>query len=489
MSNNKHIDESLMLKTGSILHGTYRIDGYLSSGGFGNTYVVTHLNLNRKRALKEFFMKDVSERENDQSSVRVSNTGKLQEFNEQRDKFKKEAQRLCDLNNPHIVRVYDLFDENNTSYYVMDYIDGENLKDRLKREGKPMDEATVINILRQLLDALQEVHRQGLWHMDLKPANIMMDKKGVVKLIDFGASKQIDPSKGGAISTSAVSYTKGYAPVEQMDMNYDKFGPWTDFYALGATLFNLLSNRKPPMPSDINEDTTPDKHIALPYPDSVSKPMRGLVQWMMRTNRNERPQSVNDILNYLNNQMTAKPRPTPQPRQQVYQRGPVQSPMAAAGPYVPQHGQPAMAYGAMSQQGQSGKPPKPDSNMIWAILSTLFCCLPLGILALINTNRVDERYSRGDYEGAEEAAKKSKNFVKWSIISAAIAWIVAIIIMVVAGLNKPSYDGYDSGYYDYDTTEAVEPASSDYYDSDEVYDSAAVEVAPADYYPEDTTAW
>ena len=81
------------------------------------------------------------------------------------------------------------------------------------------------------------------------------------------------------------------------------------------------------------------------------------------------------------------------------------------------------------------------------------------------------------------------DFVKWSIISAAIAWIVAIIIMVVAGLNKPSYDGYDSGYYDYDTTEAVEPASSDYYDSDEVYDSAAVEVAPADYYPEDTTAW
>lgn len=487
MSSNKNIDASLMLMTGSILHGTYRIDGYLSSGGFGNTYVVTHLHLNRKRALKEFFMQDVSEREPDQSSVRVSNTGKLQEFNEQREKFKKEAQRLCDLNNPHIVKVYDLFDENNTSYYVMDFIDGENLKDRLKREGKPMDEATVTNILRQLLDALQEVHRQGLWHMDLKPANIMMDKKGVVKLIDFGASKQIDPSKGGAISTSAVSYTKGYAPVEQMDMNYDKFGPWTDFYALGATIYNLLTGKKPPLPSDINEDTTPDKRVALPYPDSVGKPMRGLVQWMMRTNRNERPQSVNEILNYLNNHLTPKPRPHQPPRLQGYQQQ--QQPAPPAGHYGPQHGQPAMTHGAMSQQqGQPAKPPKPDSNMVWAILSTLFCCLPLGIVALVNSNRVDELYARGDYQGAEEAARKSKNFVKWSVIAAAIAWIVTIIIMIIAGMSNSGYDG-DYGYYDYDTSEVFMDSSDDYYDPDAVADTVAVEAAPADYYPGDTAAW
>ena len=474
MANNNHIDESLMLKTGSILHGTYRIEGYLSSGGFGNTYVVTHINLNRKRALKEFFMKDVSERENNQSSVRVSNAGKLQEFNEQREKFKKEAQRLCDLNNKHIVRVYDLFDENETSYYVMDYIDGENLKDKLKREGKPMTEAAVLNVLRQLLEALQEVHNQGLWHMDLKPANIMMDKNGVVKLIDFGASKQLDSTKGGAISTSAVSYTKGYAPVEQMDMNYDKFGPWTDFYALGATLYNLLSDNKPPMPSDINEDTTPDKSVALPSPDGVSKKMRGLILWMMRTNRKERPQSVNDIINYLNHHTAPS-----QGQRTITPPKPKITPSGPSAPYQqsrPAPTRPAMAHGMVSSMPSSaGKPPKPDSNMLWAILSTVLCCLPFGIFAIINSNRVDELYARGDYQGAEEAAKTSKNYVKWSVISAAIAWFIAIILMIIGALSQPSYDDYSYNDYDYlDTLTVDEAVSPDqYYDQDFYGDSTS----------------
>lgn len=471
MANNNHIDESLMLKTGSILRNTYRIEGYLSSGGFGNTYVVTHINLNRKFALKEFFMKDVSERENNQSSVRVSNAGKLQEFSEQREKFKKEARRLCDLNNKHIVRVYDLFDENETSYYVMDFIDGENLKDKLKREGKPMTEAAVLNVLRQLMDALQEVHNLGLWHLDLKPANIMMDKNGVVKLIDFGASKQFDASKGGAISTSAVSYTKGYAPIEQIGMSYDKFGPWTDFYALGATLYNLLSNRTPPMSSDISEDTTPDKSVALPYPEGVSRQMRGLVQWMMRTNRKERPQSVKDIINYLNLHMSApKGQSTIPPKPKI----------ATSGPSMPQQQsrpapvRPAMAHGMVSSMpSSSGKPQKPDSNMVWAVLSTVLCCLPIGIFAIINSNRVDELYARGDYQGAEEAAKASKNYVKWSVITASIAWIIAIILTVLGTLSQQSYDDYSYDNYDYlDSTIVEEVLPPDqYYDQDLYGDS------------------
>ena len=310
MASDKYINLESMLPTGSILHGNYRIDGYLSSGGFGNTYVATHILFNETYAIKEFFMKDISERGSDSSSVRVSNAGKTEEFNAQLEKFRKEALRLRKLHNVHIVRVYDLFNENGTSYYVMDFINGENLKERLQRTGQPMAESEIRKVLDQVLDALQEVHGQGLWHMDLKPANVMVDKSGVVKLIDFGASKQFNSDTGGAISTSAVAYTNGYAPREQMERSYDKFGPWTDFYALGAMLYNLLTLKHPPMPGDIDDDTSPDKHEALPMPAKVSPLMRGLVLWLIKTNRKQRPQNVQQIKEFLN---PPTPNQTPPP--------------------------------------------------------------------------------------------------------------------------------------------------------------------------------
>ena len=183
----EEINNQSMLKVGKVLRGIYRIDSYLSSGGFGNTYVATNIEFNERVAIKEFFMKGVSQRDDNQSTVSISNTANRNSFLEQKDKFKKEARRLRHLNNPHIVKVYDLFDENGTSYYVMDYIDGENLSERLKRTGKRMSQKTVKEILPQILDALKAVHEAGFWHLDLKPANIMLDKSGNVKLIDFGA--------------------------------------------------------------------------------------------------------------------------------------------------------------------------------------------------------------------------------------------------------------------------------------------------------------
>ena len=128
MSDQSNIIMESMLRVGTVLHGTYRIDSYLSSGGFGNTYVATHINFNEKYAIKEFFMKGVNERDGNNTAVSVSNNEKVTEFNEQLEKFKKEARRLRKLNNSHIVRVYDLFEENGTAYYVMDYISGEMIR-------------------------------------------------------------------------------------------------------------------------------------------------------------------------------------------------------------------------------------------------------------------------------------------------------------------------------------------------------------------------
>ena len=292
----QEINGQSMLRVGTILRGIYRIDSYLSSGGFGNTYVATNIEFDERVAIKEFFMKGVTQREDNQTTVSVSNTDNKDSFLAQREKFKKEARRIRQLRNPHIVNVHDLFEENGTAYYVMDYVDGENLSERLKRTGKPLTEQEVRDILPQILDALKSVHDAGIWHLDLKPANIMLEKSGNIKLIDFGASKQMDAQKGGATTSTAISYTNGYAPREQMEQNYDKFGPWTDIYALGATLYNLLTNKRPPLPTDIDDDMSEDKHLALPFPESVSDGMKYCVLWMMKTNRLQRPQSIDEII-------------------------------------------------------------------------------------------------------------------------------------------------------------------------------------------------
>lgn len=290
------INNQSMLKVGTILRGIYRIDSYLSSGGFGNTYVATNIEFDERVAIKEFFMKGVTQRDDNQTTVSVSNSENTNSFLEQKEKFKKEARRIRQLKNEHIVSVHDLFEENGTAYYVMDYVDGENLSDRLKRKGRPMTEFEVNLILPQVLDALKAIHDADIWHLDLKPANIMVDKRGWVKLIDFGASKQLNVQKGGATTSTAISYTNGYAPREQMEQNYDKFGPWTDIYALGATLYNLLTNKRPPLPTDIDDDMSEDKHVALPFPENVGG-LKFLVHQMMKTNRLQRPQSIDAIIN------------------------------------------------------------------------------------------------------------------------------------------------------------------------------------------------
>ena len=305
------IDQKQMLPIGTLLQdGKYRVAQYVASGGFGNTYVVEHVKLGKRLALKEFFMRNINLRQG--TTVTVSVGDNRDTFMQMKDKFFKEAQRLARLDDSHIVEVNDFFEENQTAYYVMRLIDGESLAQRMKRTGAPLSEADVSHVLQQVLRALRTVHQQGLYHLDLKPGNIMQNAEGHCWLIDFGASKQLSAQESQTLSTSTgLCYTPGFAPSEQVNGNTKRIGPWTDFYALGATLYNLLTGEAPPEVDDVMYDGEEAFHFTA----AVSPQLRQLIIWLMTPRYNQRPQSCDDIERILSQQsmdtVVAKPKAAP----------------------------------------------------------------------------------------------------------------------------------------------------------------------------------
>ena len=282
--------------------GKYRIERVLGQGGFGITYLAIQVSSNRQVAIKELFIgvsgQAINDRRGDQ--VVVTNSANQQSFNQQKAKFKKEALRLANLNHPNLVKVHEFFEENGTAYYVMDYIEGESLRTKLNREGV-LSEDLVLKYLQQLLPALETAHKQSIWHLDIKPENIMVDRYGHVYLIDFGASKHVEPNS--TLTTSLVlAYTPGYCPPELLDLSNETpeyylqaikdIGPWTDIYALGATIYNLLTDSIPPSKRRLDKEG----RRAFSFPSNVSSSTRDLIVWMMKPDREDRPQSIRGLL-------------------------------------------------------------------------------------------------------------------------------------------------------------------------------------------------
>ena len=248
--------------------GNYRILKVLGQGGFGITYLAIQVRLDRKVAIKEFFMKDFCERNETTRQVTLGTAGSRETVNSCRKKFLKEAKHIAKLDHPNIIRIIDVFDENSTSYYVMEYIEGGSLSNKLGTTGLSMSDAT--RYILQVAEALKYIHKQNIAHLDIKPSNIMLNGNDEIVLIDFGVSKQYDFSTGGQTSVSPVGCSSGYAPLEQYDPNGVKdFSPQTDIYSLGATYFKLLTGITPPNAFGITKDFLQENLKAKGVPIAV----------------------------------------------------------------------------------------------------------------------------------------------------------------------------------------------------------------------------
>ena len=304
MEETQHIESdssALKVSTGiTLCNGRYELMKFLGKGGFGITYLGRHILLNKYVAIKEYFPKDNFRRESNGIQVSYSDKSVARRNIE---KFLKEAKTMAELNHEGVVKVNDVFEENNTAYYVMDYIEGKSLAEQL-----PIAQEQALAYIKQAAEALQYVHTKGILHLDIKPANIMINQSGKAVLIDFGISKHYD-SEGKGTSSSTQGYSSGYSPIEQMTPGgLKQFTPPTDIYALGATLYKIISGTTPPASTDLADEET------LSRPENMSREVFGFINKCMQQKRKDRPQTMSEVLGLIEALSGDKPKPKPKPK-------------------------------------------------------------------------------------------------------------------------------------------------------------------------------
>lgn len=271
------------LHIGSTLQsGKYKIVNILGQGGFGITYLAEQVMLGRKVALKEFYMKDLCNRDEETSQVSVGSAGSIETVQRFKEKFLKEARLIAAMDNSHIVRIHDIFEENGTAYYVMEYVDGGSLESLVK-EGA-LNEGDALKIIKEVGNALSYLHKQNVLHLDVKPSNILLRHSGEAVLIDFGISKRYD-QEGGQTSTTPIGISKGYAPIEQYNQGLQQFSPVTDIYSLGATCYKLLTGQTPPEATTLLDDEFPPRpsNVTIGIWDAIKKAMEPIKRYRYQT--------------------------------------------------------------------------------------------------------------------------------------------------------------------------------------------------------------
>ena len=319
------------LPSGYSVH-EYRIDALLGAGGFGLTYLATDANLNLKVALKEYLPADVAVRGED-STVQPRSLSATDSFKWGLNRFMEEARTLASFRHPNIVRVMRFFEANHTGYMVMEFVEGTSLPDWIASR-RPLPQSTVLELAGPVLDGLEMIHKAGYLHRDIKPANVFIRSDGSPVLLDFGSARQL---MGGNKELTAV-VSPGYAPFEQYH-THGKQGPWTDLYALGGVLYWMVSAQKPvEAAARVRKDImAPAAQVAVA---TYSNQLLAAIDWALKPNEDERPQSVGEFRRAL----AIVTRPAASDRTMPVGAPPMSPPVAS----------PAPATGDVSMSGLTG---------------------------------------------------------------------------------------------------------------------------------------
>ena len=295
------------LPCGAILLGKYWIGGVLGQGGFGITYIGYDLSLGVRVAIKEYYPNNIVTRGAGDPAVQPVHDTFTPAFSRGRERFLEEARALAQFSNERgVVNVREFFLENNTAYIVMDFVDGKTLKAVAAESGGKLPAREVLAMLRPVTRTLSRIHDAGLVHRDISPDNIILQPDGTAVLIDFGAARQISSTGSKSLT---INVKHGYAPYEQYSTHGEQ-GPWTDIYALSATLYRLTTGVTPPQAIDRMMNTVPlapPSSLCAGFPPALEAAvLRGL-----SPQGGARQQSMREFRAELT--ATAAPAPSPAP--------------------------------------------------------------------------------------------------------------------------------------------------------------------------------
>ena len=280
----------------TILAGKYLIGKAIGEGGFGITYIGMDLELEARVAIKEYYPQGAAARDSrtNDGTVRSYSENTRTFFEEGREKFINEARTIAKFRElPEIVGVIDFFRENQTAYIVMEYLDGQTLKQYLKANGGKIPTDELLRMMKPLISSLGKIHSQGLIHRDISPDNIMLMKDGNIKILDFGGARDFISQNGKSMS---VLVKHGYAPEEQYRSHGDQ-GPWTDVYALCATMYRCITGKIPPEALDrlYEDELKPISSFNVDCPKYIEEAiLKGL-----SVRKDGRYQSMEELYNVL----------------------------------------------------------------------------------------------------------------------------------------------------------------------------------------------
>ena len=299
-------EEAYHMQPGSLLQDRYIVGRVLGYGGFGVTYIGWDKEMERKVAIKEYLPSEFSTRMPESTQVTVFSGDKEEQFQSGLDKFVDEARRLAKFHSSNgIIHIFDSFKENNTAYIIMEYLEGETLKERLQREGK-LEIEEALSIILPILYSLRDVHEMGIIHRDIAPDNIYLtnekDENGnpIVKLLDFGAARFSTTRHSKSLS---VLVKAGYSPEEQYRSRGDQ-GTWTDVYAVSATLYRMITGV---IPQDSIERSLKDE-VKSPSKlgIKINKSLENAILNGMNIKIENRTQTVDVLIEELESEQTKR---------------------------------------------------------------------------------------------------------------------------------------------------------------------------------------